>query len=175
MLEGESCDPTGAIGLCPVDTYCYTEAALDPESCRVALPTSCPADFAVIDLNALAAASPWMTAGDTTRSTNHGGGGTCGGGGPNDVYSFTAPAAGTYTFETSALGPNGDSLVFVRSYCQLADATMELACNDDIDTAGGDYASTVSVALEAAQTVFAFVDSYNGGAPSAYTITVSGP
>lgn len=81
--------------------------------------------------------------------------GSCGGDGSPDVgYTFTAPADGTYTFDTS--NSQLDTVLY------LLDGTCsgtELACNDD----GDGSRSVITIDLLAGQTVTAIVD---GNAPT---------
>jgi hypothetical protein len=76
--------------------------------------------------------------------------GSCGGDGSPDVgYTFTAPAAGSYTFDTH--GSQLDTVIYV-----LDDECTgtELACNDD----GDGLQSALTVDLAADQTVTVIVD-----------------
>ena len=63
----------------------------------------------------------------------------------------------------------------VRSSCALYGNDVEIGCSDDIDTQGGNFASSVDFMAEAGQTFYIFVDSYNGQFPGAFTLTVTGP
>ena len=100
------------------------------------------------------------------------GGGSCGGGGPSDVYSFTAATAGTYHFTAFAEMEDSmevDMLIFVRSFCGQFLADYELACNDDYSGLN----SGVEVELTEGETVYLFVDSFNGGGTGAYNVTAA--
>lgn len=81
--------------------------------------------------------------------------GSCGGDGAPDVgYTFTAPAAGTYTFDTH--GSQLDTVIYVL------DGTCsgtELACDDD----GDGSQSALAVDLAADQTVTVVVDGNDDG------------
>ncbi|MCB9548281.1 MAG: hypothetical protein H6706_20890 [Myxococcales bacterium] len=55
-------------------------------------------------------------------------GGSCGGGAGQNVWAFTAPAAGAWTMRT-VIADNADTVLYVRSFCGLPQT--ELACNDD--------------------------------------------
>ena len=91
--------------------------------------------------------------------------GTCAGAGPDVSYSWTAPAAGTYTMSTS--GTSFDTVLHVRDVnCSGA----ELACDDD---SGPGTDSLLTVTLSAGQTVVIFADSY--GAGGTYSLNISGP
>ena len=93
--------------------------------------------------------------------------GSCGGGtAPEHSYSFTAPAAATYTFSTA--GSSLDTVLYVRS------ATCngpQLGCNDD--TPPG-QTSRVTVALAAGQTVVVVVDGF-GANSGTYSLSVTSP
>ncbi len=75
-------------------------------------------------------------------------------GGEDASYEFTAPAAGSYTFDT--IGSSFDTILTALDGC----GGMELACNDDIG--GGNTDSTITVDLAAGQTVIIVVDGYDG-------------
>jgi hypothetical protein len=111
-------------------------------------------------------ASSWSHEGNNANAPVSSGG-SCGGGGPARVYSFTAPGAGTYNFTTGSLGQRVDTVLYLRSFCQLP--AYELGCNDDFITA----ASRVSVALEEDETIYVFVDSLEGAATGSYKLTVT--
>jgi hypothetical protein len=86
--------------------------------------------------------------------------GSCGLGAANDQgFTFTAPVAGTYTFET--LNADFDTILYVlNGTCGGA----ELACNDNIDPMGFTGESGLAVVLAAGQTVTAVVDGSFGSA-----------
>ncbi|MBX7080257.1 MAG: hypothetical protein K1X88_13765 [Nannocystaceae bacterium] len=82
--------------------------------------------------------------------------GSCSSGGPGDesadyAYSFTAPADGTYTFDT--LGTFFDTLLYVLD--GPACNAPELACNDNYQF---DQGSALSLPLVAGQTIVVVVD-----------------
>jgi len=79
--------------------------------------------------------------------------GSCGGSGGNDrVVLFTAPANGSYSFDT--FGSGYDTKLSLH-----ADCATELACNDDAD---GGVQSQVTRDMVAGQHVRVVVDGYNG-------------
>jgi hypothetical protein len=164
VAETEYCDGSGGIAQCEEDVYCADFACTSAEN----LLSECPEDYTV---NVLTLETSVTGDNSTSEVT---GGGTCGGGGPVDVYSFTAVEAGNYTFTLTAEDPETvDPLLFVREYCRYNNAEFELACNDDIDGEARNYNSSLSVTLEAGQTVYVFADSYNGSFPGAYELSVS--
>lgn len=164
--EGERCDPFGATASCPEDFVCWPEPK-QAETCHENGP-SCPSDFPLIDLSAHAAGGSWTYRGDTKEGAPHGGG-PCGGGAAGQVFRFQAPSAGTYVAATSNLGKKVDTVVTIRSYCQLAAYT--LACNDD--AANGRQDSRVSFEVKEGETVFILVDSQAANNGGEYTLTVS--
>ncbi|MCA9547468.1 MAG: hypothetical protein KC613_23855, partial [Myxococcales bacterium] len=166
--EGELCDGDGGWALCEAPLACLAGEGGFGE-CAV-IGDACPAAWPVVDLNAHAANGGWTFAGDTSAEPNRGGRGSCGGGGNQQVLSFTAPAAGDYRFNIDAVGnENDDTLIFVRTRCQ--DGMSELVCNDD--EPGGALRSQADTFVDRDQTVFVFVDGYDGNFASTYTLTVS--
>ncbi len=89
--------------------------------------------------------------------------GSCGGfTQPDDLYLFTAGAAGLYIFDT--FGSAYDTLLFVRDGgCD----GLELGCNDD---AGGGQQSQLALPLDAGQTVLVAVDGGTGSGDYELTI-----
>ena len=164
VAEGAACDSLEALNVC-TDSICAAEVC----TAEANLVSACPMEYTVTDLNA----SMLMGSGDNSASMLTLEGASCGGGGPVDVYSFTADAAGSYTITVTGTGDMVDPLVFVRSHCGYDAPRFELACNDDIDGMGGNVNSSVTLTLTAAQTVYLFVDSYNGGSAGAYSIAVA--
>lgn len=71
---------------------------------------------------------------------------------PEATWAFTAPAAGTYVFDT--LGATFDTALSVLDGCDGA----VLACNDDV--VAGTFQSEVSLHLAAGQTVVVVVDGF---------------
>jgi hypothetical protein len=93
--------------------------------------------------------------------------GTCGGLGSGDqVFAFTAPTYGTYTFSTE--GSDFDTVLYVRDGDCLG---YELACNDDAGPATA--TSEASISLQAGQLVLVFVDGF-GGASGNFSLHVTG-
>lgn len=93
---------------------------------------------------------------------------TCGdGGGEDATYQFTAPAAGSYTFDTAG-SMLADTILSILDGC----GGMELDCNDDVG--GGVFSSEVTLMLAAGQTVIIVVDGY-GGEVGPFTLNISSP
>lgn len=83
--------------------------------------------------------------------------------GPERLFRVSVPA-GTFdlTFATDRPGTGGtDTVLYVRREC--GDPTDNLGCQDDIDTAGMEYGSRVTVMNATEGDYFAFVDTYGGG------------
>lgn len=74
---------------------------------------------------------------------------------PDALFAWTAPATGTYTFDTT--GSAFDTVLTVRSFSCTGPS---LGCSDDI-TAGMVTASRVSVALVAGQPVIVAIEGYD--------------
>lgn len=108
--------------------------------------------------------------GTTTCATFSVGGATCGMGGdnaPDATFLYTAPAAGTYTIDTTDSG--FDTILYVRNgSC----AAAELGCNDDIDP-GVSSQSRLVLGLAAGQTILIAVDGYQATS-GAFGLNVTG-
>lgn len=164
--DGDVCDLYAGVAICPEQRVCVNFATSDVAPICQGLQDHCPEDWSTVDLNAHRRGRWWSYRGDNSEALNHGGRGSCGGGGPNIVHTFTAPEEGRYEFVIE--DTDGDTLMFARSHCALAQAEYELACNDD--SAG--YLSAFRLRLEADVPVYVFVDGYNGGFAGPYTLTV---
>jgi hypothetical protein len=120
-----------------------------------------------------AAMCPSLSLGSTSPQTVNGDNslgsssysGSCAGNGPENGYSFSAPATGTFTFDT--IGSATDTVLHVHDGSCVG---LELACDDD---AGGNLTSLLSVGLTQGQAVVVFVDSFSSGGP--YVLHVAGP
>ncbi|MFN3197241.1 MAG: hypothetical protein ACE366_02315 [Bradymonadia bacterium] len=174
--SGGACDEAGALGICPEGELCGVPAEGELlGACGVPV-VECPEAFGEIgDLNAaMTGEGVWSVMGDSTEAANIGGAGTCGGGGPQVIYAFTAPAAGDYLVEIDG---EGDTLLFARQFCGYSAEVAELACNDDIDTQGGNFLSAMTMTLEADQAAYIFVDGFVGqgaaGFAAPFTLTVT--
>ncbi|MCX4246030.1 hypothetical protein [Paraliomyxa miuraensis] len=81
---------------------------------------------------------------------------SCSGGNDEDVeLQWTAPADGTYTFDT--VGSSIDTILTIFPDC----VTPEVACNDDINPAMMNFQSTVTLDVPAGQTVLIVIDGWN--------------
>lgn len=122
---------------------------------------ACP-DFEI--MGALPAVETGSTDGEVDSSA-----GSCGGGTAPDVaYTFTAPEAGTYIFDTD--GSAFDTVLYAFDG-ETCDGTT-LACDDDDPEFG--VQSRIVLELAAAQTVTVVVDGF-GSNSGDYTLNVTSP
>lgn len=172
---GDGCDEVEGFGICPAGALCLDD---DPEDeagpvCAEAV-AECPADWTVTNLNDHAVDAGWSVAGDLSLAEEHGAFGTCGffglGTGANDVYAFTAPAAGLYGFENASEDAR-DLTMWARSLCGVDVPAAEVACNDD-NPNEDTFFSYFEIALEANETVYVFVDTYGEEDRGPYTLNV---
>ena len=161
--DGDACDINSALNVCGEDFICV-------ETCTTSdsLDNSCPADWTVTPLEL---ASP--VNGDNSASMITSDSSSCGGGGPADVYSFTAASAGSYSFTAFSEAEGVDMLIYARSFCSTYVPSLELACNDDIDFEAMDYNSSFDLTLAEGETAYLFVDSYAGQSVGSYTLEVT--
>lgn len=87
-------------------------------------------------------------------------------GAPDRAFRWAAPSAGRFRFDT--VGSSYDTLLYLRDTC---DASMDLACADDIEL-GLDQDSCVIVDLAAAQEVVLVVDGFGELAHGAFVVNV---
>ncbi len=165
---GASCDLSQGTAICPGETICANYGEVEEAPLCQAAQQICPASWELIDMNSHLRGRDWSYRGDSTGQPNHGGNGSCGGGGPNMVHSFTPPSSGRYEIKIQDVPPGGDTLLFVRNHCALAQREYEEGCNDD--DAG--LLSGLSLDLSADEPIFIFVDGYNGGFAAPYTLNI---
>ena len=173
LMARDVCDVENVRSVCPDGTECFIgDPIVDPlPRCRI-VGDACPDMWTVTNLNDFDANGRWAYSGNLSRFNpplEEHGRGTCAveATGENDLFAFTAPAAGRYRFETT--GNDGDTIIWVRTQCGVAGAGAELGCNDD--TVG--LFSRVEGQIEQGQTVYVFVDSRGLGGRFRYTLTVS--
>lgn len=136
--QGETTD--ASTGTTADESSSTTE--LDSSSGDSGDPDLCPTNTIGPDL-------PDIVLGNTFGTTNDFAGSCGGAGGPDREFVFTAPAAGTYTFDTR--GSSLDTVLYVLGgECMGA----ELGCNDD----GDGPQSVLAVDLADGQTVTVVVD-----------------
>lgn len=88
---------------------------------------------------------------------------------PERAYTWVAPSAGTFVFDT--VGTEHDTILYVRSSCT---STGYLACNDDIDTEMGNVASRVMItATMAGQEFIVVVDGFAAESSGDFTVNVT--
>ena len=162
IAVGEPCDFWGAENTCTAGLICPLPAeGAAPGEAQICseLVRACPAEFGATDLNEGGAAPEWRASGNTTAGAAHGVG-SCGGGAGDEVFTFTAPAAGIYSFLAGSEAEGADTLLYIRSACNYGPeyAGIELECNDDQDE--NSRLAAVDVELAAEQTVYVFVDGF---------------
>ena len=106
-----------------------------------------------------------VTSGQLLGFSGHYATGTCGGAGPENVYAWTAPMSGTFTFEAGGQSnTDSDVILYLRDSCIAG----ELACA----TGGGtDNRPSLEADVTAGETYYLFVDSE----PSGSSIYISFP
>ena len=82
-------------------------------------------------------------------------------GGAESIFRFTPDTTGQYLVWTAGEGATAgvDTVLSVFSACSLT--ATELACQDDLDFAGGNFLSGMYVDLTAGETVYIVVESFN--------------
>jgi hypothetical protein len=146
------------------DAQCANEAIADPNCQGVG--GSCPGGggFACSEQDLGSTIGAAVAAGNTAGSDNDLDP-SCGLGNANDhVMTFTAPAAGQYTFNTN--GSTYDTLLSLLSNC-----TTELACDDD---SGIGTQSLLVRNMAAGEVILILVDGYNG-ATGNWTLNITSP
>ncbi|MCK6574863.1 hypothetical protein L6V77_27650 [Myxococcota bacterium] len=163
-----------APGICIVNTFCI-DGDGDPETPTTCseFTAECPAEFGATTVDT-AAGAPFVIDGDLAMAPAALGARCDRGTGERvSVYVFTAPEAGLWRFETSNLVDGmdrGDSIVSVRSACNVPTPEAVLACDDD---AAGDLQSRADVELEAGQTVYVSVYGFATDRLDTYTLTIA--
>ncbi len=89
------------------------------------------------------------------------------GAGEDVGYTWTAPADGTYRFDT--LGSPLDTVIVILDTCDSGGT--ELACNDDVS--GDVFQSVVTLPMTAGQTVAVVVDGWNAAAVDDFTLNIN--
>jgi len=152
---GEACDDGNLLAGDGCDGACRLEAGV------------CGA--AIVDLNAVGnfggAGTRVAWAGTLAGAGNDSSGACTSGDGEELALAFWVGARSRVSFTTEAGASfDGDTLLYVRTSC--ADPDTEIACNDDIDTDMGRYASAVVLDDVAAGTqLYVFVDTWGEDGP----------
>jgi hypothetical protein len=152
--------------VCATDDYCCTQEwdELCSQLAQLECGLSCELPRGTCELTNLGSTVPQSVNGTTLGGVNVLTPSCSEEGSPERAYSFTAPEAGAYAFDTS--GSVHDTVVYVlEASCE----GEELACNDDFGT--NNRQSRAIVSLTQGQTVVAVVDGY-GGAADDFVLTV---
>ncbi|NUP08336.1 MAG: hypothetical protein HOW73_19980 [Polyangiaceae bacterium] len=162
------------LGMCKFPEVCDDAQDNEPDNYFNCSDPECLADAGCIAEIADVCAGAVALA-PTQTGTTDGGSNTftifCGlvtGIGPEQLYQFTAPAAGELSLAADP-GTDVDLALYVRSDC--TDVTTQLACADDPQD--GTVTEQVAVGLTAGQTVTVFVDAYAPDYSGSYTLTSS--
>ncbi len=170
---GAECDFSTALNRCSGSEICYIN------HCTVITNGTCPTTwlvkplvegdggiFSINDVLANSSVSTLSSCGEGRTDAN--------------VYSFTAPAAGKWTFETLSSDEAIDTVLFARRHCAYEVNTSidnEIACNDDIEPLVN-AASRFEIDLQAGETIYLFA-TYFGWSPSPwvgdYTLQARSP
>jgi hypothetical protein len=159
---GEACDQYEAQSVC-VDSQCLDTCVAEAD-----FVTTCNEDQTVINLNE---AELTYSGSHTVIEDNERKAGTCGGSGNYDILSFTAETAGSYRFTLTGMGEMVDPLLFVREVCTSYSPRFELECDDDIDTEGMDYNSSIELTLDEGQMIYLFADAFSEQTTGDYVLT----
>ena len=129
---GEACDVAETLSRCPVDEDCL--APIDDPTGDATCATAdeaCPALWSPGTLGApvdTGDPAAWLWTGDLTNGTWWTPPGTCGGQGPQDVVSFTAPSSGWYRISVVPDALGATPALMVRTRCEAPTAARELTC-----------------------------------------------
>lgn len=158
---GEAC---GDLRLCAEGLACEEAVCVvSPEivaACEAATPIELPElmDTAVsTTVTGTMVAGNGLFAGSPTCAQNPGSAFA----GAEIIYTLTVPEGRTVDLNLTTAIPETetDTILYIRAAC--ADATQEVACNDDIDQA---FRSAVALSDVAAGTYYVFVEQYGGSA-----------
>ena len=142
-------------------TDCADPTCADSPSCEAAVTFTC-------DGPAPIGALPATVTGSTVGLADHHDGSDCGPtpspGAPEAVFAFTAPCDGAFCANT--FGSGFDTILHARTTC-TAPAT-QLLCNDD---EGGGLQSQIVFSASAGETIFLYVDGFNGAGEFTLNLT----
>ena len=160
--RGAVCDLfNGARDVCSAGNLCHSDLFGAGDGTCQAPVAACPEFWPVADLNDAPVGVEWRASGSLADAANRTTA-TCANMSAQDIFTFTAPAAGTYRFRTESDEVGADTSIFVRSFCRYRDFGAELACNDDVSPQN--FLSDLSVDLVANETVYVFVGGVNNAA-----------
>jgi hypothetical protein len=175
--EGEACDPTGATSLCEDDLDTYPNDLACPASASVCTAVD------TVEASVCAAAVPALPLDTPTMVglvAGYAGGaffsdldGDCGidadgdgeldvgsGFGPELVYQLVVAARSSLEIDTDREASAGaDPVIYVRSACD--GAVSEVGCHDDVDFAGGNYLSILTIDALEPGTYYVIADSWS--------------
>ncbi len=151
-----------------IETLCSDGVDDEGDGDTDCMDADCAADVACCTDFDLGSAVGAAVATGTTSGDSHYDPCSAGGSGPEVLYLWTAPADGTYTFDTCDSGY--DTTLWVNE----SDGTCSgrnLACNDD--SCG--TRSSVSVTVTAGQRLVIGVDGYGPTSSGSYVLDITGP
>jgi hypothetical protein len=176
VARGEVCDLEEAFAACTPPDRCRAGAGggADPDGTCQEVRDDCPPEFGeVVDASGpdfRTGDTSWAYSGDTSLRIDQASGSCGAAGGSEEPVRFEAPLAGLYVFRT-AVGDGRDTVLYARSQCGEAAPEAELGCNDDAP-GGGTLNSELTLALDAGQVVYVFVDGFGGGFGGPFTLTI---
>ena len=163
VAQGAACNTVTTV--CAAGTLCVESVCTNTDEIA-----ACPADWPVTPIN-VGADGAAMVNGDNSNSMGGYREASCSGssGLATDIYSFTAPVAGTYVVTTNGedVDPEDDirpdTILYARSLCNYdgpEEEARDLACNDDIPPpemgAEGSLFSEISFEADAGPTIYLF-------------------
>ena len=169
-IDGGTVDAGATVDLGSTDAGARADVGTTAGDVGVRDATTTASDGAVAACMARDLGSALGTAvatGNTDTGTTSFAGGCGGDEAPESALTWTAPAAGAYTFSTE--GTDFDTVLYVND--GACDGT-ELDCNDDSPDANGDLWSAVTVTLRSGQRVAVFVDGY-GSKSGDWTLNIN--
>jgi len=158
-----ACDNGETTTTCCTDCGCGAGDVCRANTC---IPDPGPGDTCASALTLTAQGTQTVTGTTATAANDYRGGCVTNSTAPERVYTFTLPAAGA----VSAQSTGYDTVLYLRRTCE--DSTSELACNDDA-TPPGSLGSRIDANLQPG-TYYLFVDGYAARSGN-YTLTVTFP
>ncbi|MCB9592004.1 MAG: hypothetical protein H6719_04665 [Sandaracinaceae bacterium] len=183
-IEAASCDDT-AVGACEdaVDAATTTCEAFIDETAGMAFGTAydmcvetnvigpagmCPDDSSAVSTTGMAVFMGTTTAAGNDLEPPAGCHAIDGGGGsPELAFRWTAPADGTYVFDT--IGSGFDTVLYLRAGCAATD--MEIGCNDDVSDT--DYRSRLMATVTSGQEVLVVVEGFSDANAGDFVVNIN--